>query len=209
FKCPQLVNAVSFGRYLTPLFAALAKNHIQISRLLCQHGAEVNIRGSQNKTALHLASLYGNRQFVQLLLSYGADPNVRDIWDQTPLHWAIVNGNPDVFRILLELNGDANVRNCDNRTPLRDASQRDRFDMDEALPVRRIDVNARDKFGRTPLHRAVSLGGDRRLDAARVMLEHGADTEAENIEGCTPFQLASLGSDDKFMELLIEYGAKH
>jgi ankyrin repeat protein len=211
FKCPQHVNAISGAFYWTPLYAALAKNHIQISRLLCQHGAELDIRGSQNETALHWASLEGNRQLVQSLLSFGADPNVRDGWDRTPLHSAVNGGNADVARILLELNADANVRNCDDRAPLRDASQRDRFDMDEALPVRRIDVNARDIYGQTPLHRATSRRYRQtgRLDAARVLLEHGADTETEDNNGDTPFQIASRGSHDKFMELLIEYGAKH
>ena len=81
--------------------------------------------------------------------------------------------------------------------------------MDQALPVRRIDVNARDIYRRTPLHVAAFLGGTRRLNAAGALRKHGTDIKAEDKQGKTPFQLASLSGHDEIMELLLEYGAKH
>ncbi|KAH9976587.1 ankyrin repeat-containing domain protein, partial [Lactifluus volemus] len=192
--------------HLTPLYAALTENHIQVSRLLCRYGAEVDVRGDNNMTPLHCASIDGDRQLAQSLLSLGADPNARDDWGQTPLHSAAEMGIPNATRILLELDADANVRNYDDLTSLR-TSQRasDRFDMDQASPVLcRIDVNARNFQRRTPLHLAAASGwGTRRLDAACALLEHGAYKTAMDMEGKTPFQIAAWFGHGEFMKLLL------
>jgi ankyrin repeat protein len=42
-----------------------------------------------------------------------------------------------------------------------------------------------------------------------VLLEHGADVEAEDRKGRTAFQLALEKGRGKIMKLLSEHGAKH
>ena len=53
---PQHVNA-RVGQNLSPLVAALHNRHFDIAELLYQHGADVGIRGDDNRTLLHAASV--------------------------------------------------------------------------------------------------------------------------------------------------------
>ena len=48
-------------------------------------------------------------------------------------------------------------------------------------------MTARSKDGSTPLHLASMYG---RLEVARVLIEHGADIDAKDNKGRTPFQVA-------------------
>ena len=63
-------------------------------------------------------------------------------------------------------------------------------------------VNAQAKDRSTPLHRASRFGA---VEVARILLEHGADVEAEDDKGRTP--LRSAGRDD-MRKLLLEYSTK-
>jgi ankyrin repeat protein len=47
-----------------------------------------------------------------------------------------------------------------------------------------------------------------RVEVVRVLLEHGANVDAEDSEGRTPFQIASAKGYDEIMKLLSEHGAK-
>ncbi|MBS1987735.1 ankyrin repeat domain-containing protein [Candidatus Dependentiae bacterium] len=59
----------------TPLhFAASAQNpNPEIIKTLCNAGALVNARNNRERTALHIAMLYGHDDVVAQLLYYGAD----------------------------------------------------------------------------------------------------------------------------------------
>ncbi|KAL8916859.1 MAG: hypothetical protein Q9172_006076 [Xanthocarpia lactea] len=56
----------------------------------------------------------------------------------------------------------------------------------------------------TPLHLAVS---NRHPDTVRLLLEHGADTEATTPSGDTPLLLAVRNADRSIVELLLAFGA--
>jgi ankyrin repeat protein len=53
-----------------------------------QHGAGLNVVGSNPKTPLHWAALKGYTALVKLLLSYEADNTLRDDLGRTALDWA-------------------------------------------------------------------------------------------------------------------------
>ncbi len=74
--------------------------------------------------------------------------------------------------------------------------------------VRRLangsDPNGRDKHGETPLHVAVRR---RRLEAVRILLDHGANVDTQNAYGKTCFAHAVRRGFDEVAELLKDLGA--
>lgn len=57
-----------------------------------------------------------------------------------------------------------------------------------------MDPNVRDTGGRTPLHAALEQGGDS-LPLVRLLVAHGADPEAADVNGETPYGLG-IGHGD-------------
>jgi ankyrin repeat protein len=72
-------------------------------RLLITHGAEVNERGTEWKTALMHAAANGNWGLCTLLLSYGADSAAPDMFGRTAAYWAQHNGHNRTASLLRQI----------------------------------------------------------------------------------------------------------
>lgn len=85
--------------------------------LLVEHGARVNVQGSDGASAVHLAAGRGVA-FAKLLLDAGADIDAPDRWQFTPLHRAVMSKNIPMAKYLLSRGANANRRDYAGRTPL-------------------------------------------------------------------------------------------
>jgi len=84
--------------------------HLEVVKLLLEHGADPNVKNRDGKTPLHNAASEGHLEVVKLLLERGADPNVKDDDGNTPLHNAAWRGHLEVVKLLLEHGADPNVQ---------------------------------------------------------------------------------------------------
>jgi ankyrin repeat protein len=84
-------------------------------------------------------------------------------------------------------------------TPLMNAVQGRSGNAIQFLLPRGAKVNAGDKRGVTSLHRACELG---QLDAAEVLLEHGARMDLEAEGEHTPLLLVRLRKEQAVVDLL-------
>jgi hypothetical protein len=183
-KYPQHVNA-SAGCYVRPLVAALAGMHFRTAELLRHSGADPNVRGYVENTPLHSAAFYGDVEMVQEVLDLEADVNVRNKYGQTPLDYSALTSS--AFR---------NVRT--SPILLGNAAR--------LLLNRGADINTtRTDDSWTPLHTAVD---SECIEVVRVLLEHGANLDAEDKQGRTPFTLAKENGYNEIMKLLSEHGAQ-
>ncbi|KAK6342292.1 hypothetical protein TWF718_007695 [Orbilia javanica] len=156
----------------TPLCVALKRMHGAVSRLLIQHGADVNLEGSNGVKPLHQAVRYCSRaapslhrdevgtppfDVVKELLTRGADPNAKDEKGQTPLFAVRSEALLDLF---VAYGADPNIRDSRGRTPLfsmhTDYFGRPRvLDPDKDLIKRflalGVNINFQDEDGNTPL----------------------------------------------------------
>ena len=61
-------------------------------------------------------------------------------------------------------------------------------DVNTSVSVSHIDVKSVDKDGNTPLHLAVMAGKDIDVDLIKTLINNGADLNAKNNAGYTPFE---------------------
>jgi ankyrin repeat protein len=190
------VNAAQDDQGQTPLHRVLEADlarfsdtdRFGIAQLFVERGADVNARHENDETPLHLASSLVNLRLVQMLVDHGATVDAEDNRGRTPLHRVLeAQGHRPSHRLdrgwvqilLDDLGAIFNVTGGDN-------SYRDRFGVVQLLVERGADVNTKDNMHEIPLHGASRLLS---LEVVWILLKHGADLDAENEAGKTPFQL--------------------
>lgn len=96
---------------LPHLYNAVNHEHVEITRLLLDSGADINLRfGPAKRSPLHEAVKLANLDIIKLLVERGADINIRNTHDRSPLYYARnmipdrINANrkEDVIEYLLE-----------------------------------------------------------------------------------------------------------
>ena len=179
-----------------------------------------------------------NPETLEALLAEGADPNRKDTSGNTPLHYAVKNhAPPELIRIVQNHGGDINRPNNYLQPPLFMAEQESWREELEALGARDISVSGKTKEtalhlaalegdiplmeelirqGGIPLNRGNTDGwsplfyaaaGDR-TEAARLLLERGADPDWRDQWNQTPLMISAYNAvGTELPELLIEYGA--
>ena len=98
-----------FGR--TPLISASTyQGSAEISQLLLENGASVNLMDQRGWDALTLAVETGRTDTVKVLLKAGANVNRADHKEFYPLSFAAKRGNLDIVRLLLAAGADINAQ---------------------------------------------------------------------------------------------------
>ena len=202
-KRPQQVNA-NGGHYVSPLGAALGREHLDVAQLLYEHGADIDIQGNNGWTPLFVAPCRGRREIAEWLLSRGADPNFRSEYMFTPLHEAVVYGEVEISRILLKHKAEQNAVDYKGHTPLHLASEQGHNSVARLLLEHGADVNTQDLNYSTALHLASVTG---KFEVVRLLLERGVDANAQNYSRSTALHLASRHGKLEVACLLLEHGA--
>ncbi|KAJ5669155.1 hypothetical protein N7462_010225 [Penicillium macrosclerotiorum] len=71
------------------LHYSATRNNPDITRLLIDHGADLDIMNKYGRTPLHLTSLYNSIDVTPVLLDAGADMELKDQWGDSPLTTAM------------------------------------------------------------------------------------------------------------------------
>jgi ankyrin repeat protein len=104
------ISGVQAGELEDNLLKAAASGDVNGVQSMLDSGADINARGSLQKTALIRATENGHTGIVRLLLDKGADVNARDNLGGTALMMAAAAKNIDVVRALITKGADVNVR---------------------------------------------------------------------------------------------------
>jgi ankyrin repeat protein len=227
-RCLDLGHDPNFRgqRGLTPLFAALSGvNNGPKVETLVRAGADIHTiwkspfwNDSENHVynTVSWSMSSGQLDSVFRLLDLGVTSDIQPIsglsalFYPTSVHMDDEWGgnertNADLLQILLKNNPDLEVRNAFGQTPLLAAVRGVNESFAIALIEAGADVTAIDDGGRGVLHHAVESVNAKIL--IPLLLDRGADIEAQLPNGMTPFQLAiSIGYSAR-AEALIEAGA--
>ena len=90
----------------TPLHCAVLNYYIEIVRLLCDHGADVEARSDSGERPLHFAAHSGHISVLKdLIEERNAEINARDVNGFTALRWARNHFKHDVAAYLVSHGG--------------------------------------------------------------------------------------------------------
>lgn len=187
----------------TALMSASMRSAIQIMEVLLGAGASVDLQGALGETALILAASGRGGESIRLLLENGADPNLGDRHQKRPLMWMVDTqfhrGSDTSANVAPLVQAGARIDDRDDasRSALMWAVMGlgTSFDVRPsvlaALVQNGADVGATDVNGETAMHHLVryvddALALDRGADCIQVLLDAGANPNAENNENKTP-----------------------
>ncbi|KAI9446073.1 ankyrin repeat-containing domain protein [Lactarius indigo] len=221
---PQDINATHI-REGPPLLSAVLYGHLEIAKLLIEHGAHASIGDAgyvMRRTPLSEMSAKG---YLEL--------KPEDRWTEASsraLAAALRNDQFDLASFLLDHSVYINTQDHLGKTPLLQLTEQFAVHLKgvQWLLERGADVNARDNNDQTPLIVASqyqpslvaqdlpelqdqgwgSSNSKEMLEIIRLLLYHGANTGTKNESGATPLhEAASIGEGTEVVKLLIGHGA--
>lgn len=170
-------------------------------------GAELGARDDGGRTALMKAALGGHTACVRVLLAYKADVREGDNAGDTPLMGAAMQGHAACLHELLQAGASVRATTVNDNTPLHlaagaghDACVRELLAGGRSPPL-----HAR---ARALAHRAAPCARSRSCTVTfYAPVTPGADIEARNRDGNTPFLWAARGGNAAVVSTLLEAGA--
>jgi ankyrin repeat protein len=181
------------------LFSAASEPNKKQVKVLLKRGVIVNTGFWDGQTALCEASLYGSIAIMRMLLAHGANPNLpADREGDSPLHLAMYCGSVKRIALLLDYGANPNARDEKNQTPLMwlvDAiihQTTKRAEKKKAILKKKKSL-----FHTYPWERANNLNCY--FNMVRLLVDRGADINAQNDEGNTVLHWATLPTQDFFL----------
>ncbi|KAH8689939.1 ankyrin repeat-containing domain protein [Talaromyces proteolyticus] len=181
-------------------FDGISLNAIQV---LLERGADPNISGDQEGSALFTSCLNGDLPCAKLLLDYGADTNYKPSktkFYKSCLSAASRNGGVPMVQLLFEHGADMNCTGA-----LGAAAGVGDGNLIRFLLQKGADPRLADRYGdRTPLQQACA---SRCPDGVEALLQYGADPNEGGGRLESPFQEACVaGGPVDTLRLLIDKG---
>lgn len=185
--------------------AAAKRQDLAAVRQLIASKADVNAPQPDGATALHWAAFRDDLTLTTLLLGAGAKPDARNDYGVTPLSLAASQASAPVVQALLNAGADPALALPSGETPLMTAAHAGKAATIAALLQRKVAVDARERVkNQTALMWAASAG---HLEAARALLDGGADVNARSASGFTPLMFAARAGSADLTSLLLARGA--
>lgn len=194
----------------TELIAAAGRGDLARVRTLLAAKAPVDAQDRAGQTAL-LVAVNGNHVAIaEALLDAGASLNVQATNRDTPWLLAGAQGRAEIIAKMIPRGPDFSIRNRFGGNALIPACERAHVEAIRLLLTTRIDVNHVNNLGWTCLLEIVILGqgGARHREAARLVLQAGADPNLADREGVTPLAHALARGQTDVAPLIEQAGGR-
>ncbi|MCP4371745.1 MAG: hypothetical protein GY797_27050 [Deltaproteobacteria bacterium] len=210
----------------TPLLLAADTSSENIAAYLIKKGVNIDERGDDKATAMHLAARSGALSVVRVLLENKAeiDASIKpgssvieigegsatyrrpppSAMNGTPLHWAAYYDQPEIVFYLIEKGADINADDGYGNTPIHFAAKSGSMNMINALVKAGADwrVKKKERYSRpdaTPLHYAKTV------EAAEYFISNGISIDTDSDLG-KPIHAATYFGHTEVNDYLIQNG---
>ena len=205
------VNKCTDDIKCTPLMIASRNGHVNSVALLLRHGADIDLKDKNGRTALHYAAEkdLDSCEVLSCLVENGADVNKgTDDINCTPLMIASRNGNVKNVALLIRHGAVIELQDKFGRTALYCAAENDRESCEvlSCLLENGADVNKGANDNCTPLMIASRNGN---VNNVACLIRHGADIDLQDKFGRTALYCAAENDRDscEVLSCLLENGA--
>ena len=193
------INSTHSRWFDTPINRAALTGNNSVVQLLIEQKANMEARNNcSGSNALELAVEFNRFDVCESLIKAKAEVNNLNMWGSrkgsTPLSKACKEGNYKITKLLLDNKANPNMQEF--RSPLYSAAGDPeilRLLLKKGADLDYISRNEGDCLAETALHEAASCGF---LSSVEVLLEHGANPKAVNLDGEVP--LDSVKSSLKY-----------
>ncbi len=185
--------------------ALMMAQDTEITRLLLEAGANVDVENGEQVTALLFMAVEGLTDNVALLLDYGA--NIEHCWQAgvTAVGVAAQKGHMSTFELLAERGANLAFGGESGLTPLHHATLYGQVQIIERLLQLGAPLDSVDAEHRTALYLATIYN---EVAAVEALLKAGADHEIRRAaDSGTPLQIASWEGYMEVVEQLLAYGS--
>ena len=189
------LNLNSLDKFgMSPLMLACERNEFSNAKLLIEFGANVNMKGSHDFTALHFAAKYGNLQLLELFLSSGDWQRV-DAFNCNLLYWACEGNKLDTVKFLVANGVRLDIISTEGWNLLHIAAVCAGREICEYLLDNNVSLEHLDKAGRNPLSLALVIN---RKDIIKFLLQRQNSLTSCNVSliGNYLRNMASEGKED-------------
>lgn len=199
-------NFTKSGVQITFLQAGIMVGNYRICKQLLAEGASM-LTYSNVPHPLCLALNLEKYQLARLLIDSGADVHLLHL-DMYPMFFAVNDNTPEFIVEAIVKAGflpDSVIEHKNGQTALHKAVFCKNVDVVKALVKLNANCNIKETHsGCTPLHLAVCVKVPL---IAQILVDGGADLEAEDNKGLTPLLHAIYKNDVLFVNFLMELGA--
>jgi len=194
--------------YRTPLVRALHDGKFLAAMALVEAGADLSRLDLTDPQPLLNAIYWHSDSMVVPLLKWGFSANEAGEGGKRPIHYAALGGKDEICELLIDAGANPDLKDNEGATPFAHTFADDRYTMRistiHALLKKGANVNQSWGRGETALKMAV-LYQD--LGLARTFLEHGANSNFLDANGCTPLAYCRGVQSVEMAKLLFEFGA--
>jgi ankyrin repeat protein len=202
----------------TPLIKSFETDSVEITKLLLDKGADINIKTINNITALYLAVNKINTNplyidIVKMILEKNININEKFRNNKTILYIALEKKMIDIAKMILEKNPDVNIIDKDGISPLYLAVLANNMEIIKLLLSKGADINSKDNNNTTILHIAVF---DNNTELVKILLDMNIniniisreeyDLGKSRINNVSETDLAIINNNLEIIELLLQKG---
>lgn len=201
------VNCLSYPGLQTPIYSSVLNRNLEVTKLLIELGADVNVKDAARVSPLHHATVSQDNEIMKVLIQNGASLEAKSHDGLTPLLSATIQGTLDSVVLLAHFGASVNVTSIYGETALHFAVELNHLDKAMFLWDNGTDVNAVDYNGASPLHLAAVKGHD---DIVELLCEQNeTKRDMKDNFGATPLHLAAFNGHEKVALVLLKAGANH